>query len=299
MRVGVVGLGDIAQKAYLPVLATREDVELVLCTRNGATLATLARRYRAGATATTLAELLDRHVEAAFVHAATEAHVELCSALLRAGVHVYVDKPLAYSYAEAERLVALSEQSGRLLMVGFNRRFAPMYAALQAQERRLVLLQKHRAALPEQARRFVFDDFIHVVDTLRFLAPGQVTDVRVAAFQADGLLRHVLLQLDGAGFSLLGLMNRESGAAEETLEVMGPGQKWVVRGLNTTTHYANGAERLQTFGDWEPVLARRGFPQIVDHFLRCARGEEQPSQPVRDALETHALCERIVREIAA
>lgn len=34
MRIGIIGLGDIAQKAYLPVLSKKEGIELVLCTRN-------------------------------------------------------------------------------------------------------------------------------------------------------------------------------------------------------------------------------------------------------------------------
>jgi virulence factor len=47
-------------------------------------------------------------VDAAFVHAATAAHPEVVARLLEAGVPVYVDKPLADSYPEAERLVGLA-----------------------------------------------------------------------------------------------------------------------------------------------------------------------------------------------
>lgn len=46
MKIGIIGLGDIAQKAYLPVITQHSDVELVFCTRNSEVLNQLARRYR-------------------------------------------------------------------------------------------------------------------------------------------------------------------------------------------------------------------------------------------------------------
>lgn len=298
MRVAVIGLGDIAQKAYLPIITARSDLELTFCTRNQATLQRLSQMYRVTSAATTIQELLDRGIDAAFVHTATESHVEIAETLLRHQIDVYVDKPIAYSFAQAQRLVEVAEQTERLLMVGFNRRFAPMYASLRAvEQRRCILLQKNRAPQPDYARRFIFDDFIHVVDTLRYLAPSPIRDLRVSSFQQDGQLHHVLLHCAGDDWTGVGLMNRASGATEETLELMSPGHKWLVRGLNTTVHLANGAEQIQSFNDWEPILHRRGFPQIIDHFLECVRGNSAPLISAQDALETHRLCEQIVREV--
>ena len=298
MRIAVIGLGDIAQKAYLPVITTRTDIELIFCTRNRGTLQRLAKTYRVTEAVSALDDLLDKPLDAAFVHTSTESHLEVAGKLLQNGVHVYLDKPLAYSAEESHALVDLAEQVGRILMVGFNRRFAPMYSQLQATEqRRLIIIQKNRLFLPGDVRRFVFDDFIHVVDTLRFLAPGEIMDVSVSSFQQAGQLVHLVLHLDGDGFTAIGVMNRDSGAVEETLEVMSPGNKWLVRGLNTTVHYQNGQEHHLAFKDWDPVLYRRGFPQIIDHFLDCVRHNKPPLQTARDALETHVLCERIVAEV--
>ena len=108
----------------------------------------------------------------------------------------------------------------------------------------------------------------------------------------------MVLHLESDDCAAIGVMNRDSGAIEETLEVMSPGNKWLVRGLNAAVHYANGEERHHHFTDWDSTLFRRGFPQIVDHFLACVRDGVTPRQPARDALETHALCERIVQEVA-
>lgn len=298
MRIAIVGLGKIARKAYLPVITARNDVELVFCTRNRNTLGLLSETYRVRETAADVRDLLDKGVDAAFVHTSTESHVEIAGQLLRNGIHVYLDKPIAYSYEESQKLVELAERRGRILMIGFNRRFAPMYEGMKfVEEKRIIFMQKNRSLLPDYARRFVFDDFIHVVDTMRYLSPGEIRDVRVSSFQKEGLLYHLLLHLEGEGFAATGLMNRDSGAGEETLEVMSPGNKWVVRGLDTTVHYANGEERVSHFEDWEPVLHRRGFARIVDHFLECVKSTSAPLYSARDALATHALCERIVTEL--
>src|SRR4051812_34930640 len=92
LRVALIGLGDIAQKAYLPVLADRTDLELVLVTRNEETLARLGARYGGvtAGTATRLEDVLDGELDAAFVHAATSAHHQIVERLLSAGVPVLV-----------------------------------------------------------------------------------------------------------------------------------------------------------------------------------------------------------------
>ncbi|MGG6313829.1 Gfo/Idh/MocA family protein [Paenibacillus macerans] len=300
MRIGIIGLGDIAQKAYLPVITAREDIDLVFSTRNQDTLSRLAAKYRIPETAGSVEELIATGVDATFIHSATESHPAILEQLIHNGIHVYVDKPIAYHYEESKRLSELAEHTGVLLMTGFNRRFAPMNAALKEQpDRRLVLLQKNRTPSPEFARRFVLDDYIHVVDTLRFLAPGEIKDFRVSTRVQDGKLHHVTLQLEGDGFTCIGIMNRDSGANDEILEVMSPGNKWRVDGLNTTEHFTGGEAKLSTFKDWDPVLYRRGFVQIIDHFMTCARERKAPSISLQDALESHRLCEEIVNSAEA
>ena len=300
MRIAMVGLGDIAQKAYLPIIATLSDVEVVLCSRNGAQLARLAARNRIRQFTTDIGELASMNIDAAFVHTATESHESVVSRLLSFDINVYVDKPLAYTLREARSMVALAESKNRLLMVGFNRRYAPMYEPLiDKPSRRVVIMQKNRHAQTDLARRVVFDDFIHVVDTLRFLAPGPIEEIKVAGGNSAGRLDHVVLHLNGPGFNLLGSMNRDSGIAEEILEVMSPGNKWRVQSLSKTTHYHAGAESVAAAGDWDTVLWRRGFPQIIQHFVDCVRTNSPARQSAQDALATHALCEQIVTQLEA
>ncbi|MFJ8493216.1 Gfo/Idh/MocA family protein [Streptomyces sp. NPDC094038] len=296
MKVGCIGLGDIAQKAYLPVLATLPGLELHLQTRTAATLDRIADSLHlpVGRRHATLDDLLAQDLDAAFVHAATLAHPALVTRLLEAGVPTYVDKPLAYRFADSERLVTLAEARNVSLAVGFNRRHAPGYVQCADHPRELILMQKNRVGLPEEPRTMILDDFIHVVDTLRFLAPGPVEDVTVRARAVDGLLHHVVLQLAGDGFTALGVMNRLSGSAEEILEVSGQDTKRQVLNLAEVIDH-KGQPTVRRRGDWVPVARQRGIEQAVLAFLDAVRAGKVLS--ARDALATHELCEQVVREV--
>ncbi|MEU0661027.1 Gfo/Idh/MocA family protein [Streptomyces lavendulocolor] len=295
MKIGCIGLGDIAQKAYLPVLATVPNAELHLQTRTPATLDRVAGTYHvpAGRRHTDLDSLLAAGLDAAFVHAPTSVHAEIVTRLLGAGVPTYVDKPLAYELDESRRLVELAERRGTGLAVGFNRRLAPAYAQCLDHPRELILMQKNRVGLPEDPRTLVLDDFIHVVDTLRFLLPGQIEHTDVRARIRDGLLHHVVLQLSGDGFTAIGMMNRMNGSTEEILEVSGQDTKRQVLNLADIIDH-KGQPSVRRRGDWVPVARQRGIEQAVHAFLDDVRAGRTLS--ARDALATHELCERVVRE---
>ncbi|MEU2164790.1 Gfo/Idh/MocA family oxidoreductase [Streptomyces chengbuensis] len=295
MKVGCIGLGDIAQKAYLPVLTALPGVELHLQTRTAATLDRVAAAHHlpAGRCHTSLDSLLGAGLDAAFVHAPTTVHPGIVTRLLEAGVPTYVDKPLAYELDDSQRLVELSERTGTSLGVGFNRRFAPGYAQCLEHPRDLILMRKNRVGLPEDPRTLVLDDFIHVVDTLRFLLPGPVEHTGVRARVRDGLMHHVVLQLSGDGFTALGMMNRMSGSAEEILEVSGQDAKREVLNLAEVVDH-KGQPSVRRRGDWVPVARQRGVEQAVLAFLDAVRADKFLS--AQDALATHELCERVVRE---
>ncbi|MFI1972403.1 Gfo/Idh/MocA family protein [Streptomyces cinnamoneus] len=297
MKVGCIGLGDIAQKAYLPVLAAQPGVEPHLQTRTPATLHRVADTHRVpdAHRHTDLDSLLAAGIDAAFVHAPTVTHPEIVTRLIEAGIPTYVDKPLAYDLGESERLVRLAQDRRVSLMVGFNRRYAPGYAQCLDHPRDLILMQKNRVGLPEDPRSLVFDDFIHVVDTLRFLAPGPVDHVDVRARVRDGLAHHVVLHLSGDGFTAIGTMNRMSGSTEEILDVSGRDTKRQVLNLAEVVDH-KGQPTVRRRGDWVPVARQRGIEQITQTFLDAVRAGR--TLDAEDALRTHELCERVVGRIS-
>lgn len=298
MRIGIIGLGDIAKKAYLPVLSEKEGIELVLCTRNVDTLNSLSKKYRYHEKVQTVDELIAKNIDAAFVCTVTEAHVEIAEKLLRNGIHTYIDKPISLNFHESERIMKLTKATGKIAMVGFNRRFIPKVKELKDHGNpSLIIMQKNRYALPDFIRRFVVEDFIHVVDTLRFLMNTKVKDVKIEYIRKGDMLDQLVIQLIGDGCIAIGIMNRNGGVTEEVIEYMTGHDKYVVNSLVETTHYHNKEINLSKFGDWEPTLYKRGFYQIIDHFIDCVQNYLTPDPSIEDSLITHEICEKIVKYI--
>jgi virulence factor len=156
-------------------------------------------------------------------------------------------------------------------------------------------MQKNRVGMPDVPRRLVFDDFIHVVDTLRFLMPPGVEQVDIHCSVADGLLRTVTLGLHVGDVTGLGVMHRVSGSNEEVLELLGEGHKHRVVDLaEVWRHDAGELEgvRLVRRGDWTPVPTQRGFTAMCADFLDAVHTGRIVS--ARDALRTHEICEDVV-----
>jgi virulence factor len=294
-RIAMIGLGDIARKAYLPVLGPRADVDLVFVTRNARTLADLGAAWRVERLHAELDTALAEGLDGALVHAATAAHSDIVRRLLEAGVPTLVDKPLADNADDSEALVDLAETRGVSLMVGFNRRFAPIYQDAAALDLPLTVMQKNRADQADETRRVVFDDFIHVIDTLRFMAPG-AGEARIHGRVEGGLLQHVALSLAGAGRDALGIMNRVSGSNEETLEVSGAGAKRRIVDMAQVIDQS-AQDHLSRRGDWTSVGRQRGFEGLCEHFLAAVRDGRQLT--ALDALETHRLCETVVTQLSS
>jgi virulence factor len=303
MRIGMIGLGDIACKAYLPVVAANAAVTPLLCTRNTERLSALARQYRIADTFVTLDELIAARPDAVMIHSATSTHATYARQLLEQGIAVFIDKPLSYHLHECEALLELAAAKQVPLTLGFNRRYAPLIQPLgKCKSLVQARLQKNRTNLPAEPRHFIYDDFIHVLDTLRYITPHtpsiEPQNLQVHAYSRAGRLAAVQVQWQFGKSLLTGSMNRISGKTEERLEVFAEDQKWQIDNLAQGSYCANQAEASSgelNFNDWESTLYKRGFVDMFAAFLHQLN--EGTASDYEDTLATHALCERVVVEV--
>ncbi len=297
MRIVMIGIGSIARKAYLPVLTARADVDLHLVTRDAAVLAATGAAYGITGLHQDLDHALDTgRFNAAFVHTATAAHAGIVERLLQQGIAVFVDKPLADDFDTVAQLVAAAERAERPLIVGFNRRHAPPYVGLRGIPHDTLLMHKHRRQEPSTPRETVFDDFIHVIDTLRFLSPATSPQLSVETTMRDGRLTSILLLLSSPEHKAIGMMNRNAGLDEEKLELVGGHGRHAVLNMSDTIDY-DGAEVRSRRDDWAAVSLQRGFEGMIADVLDAVL-ENRPVAS-HDILETHRICELIVRHAEA
>lgn len=299
IKIGVIGLGDIAQKAYLPVYSKMKDVEFHFYTRNQEKLRTICRQYRFSHLHFDLESLVNSGITGAFVHTSTSSHEEIVSWLLNRGVHVFVDKPITDYFGGAKRLVELSEEKRLILMTGFNRRYAPSYVRLKKiAQPNMVIVQKNRKNQPDEPRNFIFDDFIHVVDTMRYLFPHPIEDLLVNARMENSLLYHVVIQFISQGGTAIGMMNRDNATNEEVAQVMGPFEKGTVHNVAQLILSKDTEISEVRSSDWEPILVKRGFQQMVSDFIDAVKTDSSPEITAWDSLETHEICEEIIGKLA-
>lgn len=298
MRIGIIGIGDICKKAYLPVLTARGDIELVLCTRNTKTIDEIKSKYRINEAYTNIEDLIKSGIDGVMVHSSTDSHFKICKTLLENKIPVYVDKPISYDYKEAEELYELSKKNNTKIMVGFNRRYVPKVKELkELGNPDIIIMEKNRVNLPGETRVFVFDDFIHVVDTVRFLMGEDYTDMSVKYKKDSRGLINVVLTLTNENTTAIAIMNRDNGAVEETIEYMASGKKAVVTSLVKTTKFENNKISTEEFGDWTPTLYKRGFENIIEEFIGFIKEKNNSNKYIEDALKTHKICEDIVNYI--
>ncbi|MBV9079824.1 MAG: bi-domain-containing oxidoreductase [Elusimicrobia bacterium] len=135
IRLGLIGAGNFAKTMHLPNLrALEKKVQIsAVCAATAGTAATIARQVGAAATATDHRELLkDPAIDAVLISTRHDTHAAMTAEALRVGKNVFVEKPIALTTAEA----AMLDQTIRglskapVLMVGFNRRFAPTARSL-------------------------------------------------------------------------------------------------------------------------------------------------------------------------
>ena len=118
----------------LPHLARMETVQLAhVATNRSLSAANAQRRFGFGATSTSAdAVLADAALDAIFVVTRHHTHADLVCRALETGKAVFVEKPLALTREELDRIVEVVQKAGNdRLMVGFNRRFAPLLGQLK------------------------------------------------------------------------------------------------------------------------------------------------------------------------
>jgi predicted dehydrogenase len=130
VTVAVVGLGYWGPNLVRALHEVPEAEVRWVCDLDTAALAKIGRRYPAVLQTTELSEVLrDPEVEAVAIATPVATHHPLASAVLRAGKHVFVEKPLAASSEEAEGLLALAKEQKLVLMPGHTFLYSPPVCA--------------------------------------------------------------------------------------------------------------------------------------------------------------------------
>ncbi len=290
-KVGFVGAGSFAQAHLIPNLKNNPKVALTaVCTATGTTAKTVQNQFGFGSISTNAQEIFsDETIGTVFIATRHNLHAPLVLQALKAGKNVFVEKPLALNEEELSSIAqfynANDEKDLPLLMVGFNRRFAPLTVELKefladTGEPMVVIYRvnagyiplSHWTQDPTEGGGRIIGEVCHFVDLVQFLTGSKVERVFAESIAADNAALvtndnlNISLRLkDGSLGVITYLANGDAALPKERIEVTSGKRAGVIDNFQYAYLYKGGKEQKSGTGKID-----KGISREVDGFMASA-----------------------------
>ena len=293
VRVGLVGAGSFGQSVLLPALKAAGGVDFAaIASASGTTARRIGDQYGFRLATASAGDVIgSSEVDAVFVLTRHDLHGRLVVQALEAGKHVFTEKPLALTGEELDAIAKAREASPGDVMVGFNRRFAPLVTKLAAhfagRTHPLVMHYRINAGVippehwihdPREGGGRILGEGCHFVDLCQHLAGAPPTRVFAECIAGDTRFRgddNVAITLrfaDGSVATLLYTAMGDSRQGKEFLEVFGEGRAARLDDFRTLELQSGGRTVREKSANQD-----KGFEEEMRRFLAAVRtGGEMP-----------------------
>lgn len=307
INYALVGAGGFGTAMLVPQMERRKDVFFLraVVSRDAVRGGNFARSKSVEKFCSELGPILtDKDINLVVLATRHNEHADQVVRALEAGKHVFVEKPLALSWDELDRVrnAYASLKEPRLLMVGFNRRFSP---ALQALRKDLAariapviinyrlnagyLPMDHWTQGPEGGGRNI-GEACHMYDVFRSITRAPVNSIGAsaidpgsAAYKRNDNFAATLTYSDG---SIANLVYTASGPKEgmpkERIEVLCGGEAWIVDDFKSITRCSDGRVL------WSGAVDKGHFDELSSFGDSIVNGEPSPI-PIEEIFETSAV----------
>ena len=322
VTIGMIGAGAFAKSVLLPKLKAISSVELAtVCTATG--LSTRHTAEKLGFTACTTdagAIFDDLAINAVFIATRHNLHAPLVIKALQAGKHVFVEKPLCLNERElaeivqiyddltadgkqqtAEAVTAVGNRRSAVVMVGYNRRFAPLTQKVrqifQSRAGSLAIHYRVNAGYvppdhwvhdPDEGGGRIIGEVCHFVDWIKYLVGAPPVRVYAQALPGDGRYPtedNVLITLtfaDGSAGTIHYLANGDPRVPKERIEVFGDGAVVVIEDFRTGWLMRHG--RRTRLGRRFRPRQDKGHAAELQAFVTAVREGDVSPIPFEDAV---------------
>jgi predicted dehydrogenase/threonine dehydrogenase-like Zn-dependent dehydrogenase len=305
LGVALVGAGNLARWVHLPNLKKTPGAELrAIYSASGARGKSYARRFGAQYCASDYDEVLrDANIKVVVIVSRNQDHAPQALAALRAGKHVFLEKPMALTEQECRELSQAVEQTGKQLTVGFNRRFAPSYLGLKKQlERRSgPAVLNCRVNSPGISGAYwmadpaiggaILGEACHFVDLMYWLLDSE--PIAVSAFSlptgrespiGENNLTATFRFADGSigNLTYCTVGSRTSGG--ERVEAFAPGMGAAAEDFKSLTLRTNLVFRRSSW------FAEKGYADQLKSFFAAIREGKAPAVTVNDGARATIVC---------
>ena len=287
VNIGFIGAGSYAQSHLLPNVPENNDVSLQgVMTTTGASSRSVAERYGFDFCTTDEKDIIENDdINTVFITTRHDSHAHYVIKALKAGKHVFVEKPLCLNIQELKdirKFYELSATSRQLLLVGYNRRFSPLIQKIKiglGEGPMAITYRVNAGAIAKESwiqdmdfgGGRIIGEICHFVDTLTFLTGSLPVSVYANAMndsnELHDTLNVTLKYQNGSIGTILYFANGDKTLPKERIEVFCQGIVAIVDDFKESIIYAKGKKKKkkllsQDKGQKEEVR------QFVDSILR-------------------------------
>lgn len=299
LSVGVLGAGAFAQRTILPALRGAGVRLHSIASSGGRSAAVAGRKFGFERAASATTDIIRSDTDVIFVLTPHSTHAELSREAMAAGKHVFVEKPLALSEEELDHVIAVQQETGRLLMVGFNRRFARDATVLRGELRRrsgplALVITINAGSVPEDhwiqdptvGGGRIIGEACHWIDLSRFLAGSRIEGLTVVTARdsrgkvTDDISHLGLAFADGSTASVNYLANGSRRFPKERIEAHFDGRSAVIDNWRGIRAYGWSTRK----GWWKRSMDK-GHVAEIEEWLKAVAGETPPPIPVDELYE--------------
>jgi predicted dehydrogenase len=309
IRFGLIGAGNLARWAHLPNLKKIPNVSLQgVFSAQGARGKSYALRFGAKYCCSDYQEILnDASVDAVMILTRNQHHAPQTIAALRAGKHVFVEKPMALTEEECSEIYQAVQESGKTLTVGFNRRFAPYYVEVKKHlaRRSAPAVLNCRINSPGIAGSYwmadpstggaILGEACHFVDLFYWLLdsePVEVSAYSLPTGKTDPIGENNIVASfrfeDGSIANLTYCTVGSKTSAGERLEVFAPGIGAV------TEDFKEIAIKGGSVKSDSKMFAEKGYAAQLQDFVSAIRKGVAPQVTVLDGVRSTIGCLRML-----
>jgi predicted dehydrogenase/threonine dehydrogenase-like Zn-dependent dehydrogenase len=298
--IGVVGAGDYGSRVLIPAFRESRARLKTIVTSGGVSGTHVGSRNGFELASTDWEALLsDPEIDALVVATRHDTHARIARAAILAGKHVFVEKPLGIRVEEIDAVQSAAQERGNdvhqpILMVGFNRRFAPLVVRMKellesVREAKSFIMTVNAGAVPpghwtrdpDSGGGRIVGEACHFIDLLRFLAGSAVVEHQVAAARTrDACVTLTLRFSDGSTGALHYLSNGHRSFPKERLEVFCGGR--ILQLDNFRALRGFGWPGFKAMKLWRQD---KGQTACVDAFVTAVREGKPSPIPLSELIE--------------
>jgi predicted dehydrogenase/threonine dehydrogenase-like Zn-dependent dehydrogenase len=305
IQVAIAGAGSIVKWAHLPTIRKYRNVNVrAIYSSSGARAKTYAQRYHADYSTTDFEQILsDSDVNLVVIVSRNQFHAPQSLAALRAGKHVFVEKPMALTIEECQDLYTAARESSSRFTVGFNRRFAPFYIAQKNRLKRRTgpAVVNVRVNSPGISGAYwmadpkiggaILGEACHFVDLLYWLLDSEPISVYASSLPlregepiGQNNMSATFRFADGSIASMTYCTVGSKASAGERVECFAPGFGVTSDSFRSIEVYESSTKRQKSF------FADKGYENQMKSFLKSIQEGSEHPVGVLDGMRATLCC---------